>query len=93
MDTDDLAAWGVETETLVKESEKQTIELWKQHETVVDLFSRCFSQLRVGAMGGVMGLDYNAVSMVANWLAITLNRSLLSQLQIMEAEMVSLLRV
>jgi hypothetical protein len=40
-------------------------------------------------MGGVMGLDYNAVAMVANWLDITLNRSLLSQLQIMEAEMIS----
>lgn len=89
MDTDDLASWGVDSETLVKESKKQTIELWKQHETVVDLFSRCFSQLRVGAMGGVMGLDYVAVEQVAKWLGIRFDRNLLVHLQAMESEMIS----
>ncbi len=73
---------------MVKESAKQTVELWKQHETVVDLFSRCFSQLRVGAMGGIVGLDYSAVDLVARWLGIVMDSLTLSQLQVMEAEMV-----
>lgn len=91
LDMDDLAAWGADTHILQAEREKQRVELWAQHNAVVKLFSACLSQLRLTGMGGIIGLDYVAVNLVARWLGITMDSFTLSQLQIMEAEMVSVL--
>ncbi len=93
LDVDDLTAWGADAHSLQAEREKQQVELWAQHNTVVKLFSACLSQLRTTGMGGIIGLDYVAVNLVARWLGIVMDSLALSQLQIMEAEMVSVLNL
>lgn len=90
LDMDDLAAWGADISAIEAEKEKQVVQLWQQHNTVVRLFSACLSQLRTTGMGGIVGLDYSAVDLVARWLGIVMDSLTLSQLQVMEAEMVSL---
>jgi hypothetical protein len=91
LDMDDLSAWGADTSAIEAEKEKQVVQLWSQHNTVVRLFSSCLSQLRTTGMGGIVGLDYSALDLVARWIGITMDSLTLSQLQVMEAEMVSVL--
>ena len=43
-------------------------------------------------MGGVLGLDYKAVQVVAGWMEIVVDRSVFNDLRVMEAEAVRLFR-
>ena len=51
----------------------------------VQMFLSCQTQWRVGGMGGPVGLDYGAVAWVFSLYGVKDPRSLLEDLQVMEA--------
>ena len=91
--SDDLRALGASDETLAKwEGAKETFALWPDAGPAFDLFTACATQWRVAGMGGVLGLDYKAVQVVAQWMEIVVDRSVFDDLRVMEAEAVRLFR-
>jgi hypothetical protein len=64
--------------------EPEDPDLWAELFPVVYLFSRCLTQWRVLPSGGLMGLDYPSIKIVAEANDIPLTRQLLSDLQTME---------
>jgi len=81
--------FGVEGE--VRDAAEQEDEgdppfaVWPENTRAVDLFLACRTQWRVGAMGGVFGLDYPGVDVVMNMNRVRNRRRTFSDLQVMEA--------
>lgn len=59
-------------------------EVWEENWATLELFLRCQTQWRT-TMNGVLGLDYVAVAWLFRLYAVTDERSMLEDLQIMEA--------
>lgn len=78
---DDAAAFGV---ALPEEPQSRNFEVWQENWEVVLLFMRCQTQWRT-TMSGLLGLDYTAVAWVLKLYEIKDQRSMLEDLQVMEA--------
>ena len=79
---DDAKAFGM---TLpAAESVEDDYEVWEEHWDAVVVFLRCQTQWRSGGMGGVIGLDYNAVEWVIRLYDINEPRVVLEDLQVIE---------
>ena len=59
-------------------------EVWEENWAVLELFLRCQTQWRT-TMNGVLGLDYVAVAWLFRLYAVDDERSMLEDLQVMEA--------
>ena len=59
-------------------------EVWEENWLVLDIFLRCQTQWRT-TMSGVLGLDYGAVAWVLKLYEVEDQRSMLEDLQVMEA--------
>ena len=67
------------------------VEVYPDNHAAVQLFLACLTQWRRCAMTGrIIGLDYPAVRIVAEWLAMTLTPDLLSRLQVLEHDTIRL---
>ena len=64
--------------------EPNDCEVWEENWAVLELFLRCQTQWRT-TMNGVLGLDYVAVAWLFRLYAVDDERSMLEDLQIMEA--------
>lgn len=78
---DDAAAFGV---ALPEEPQSRNFEVWQENWEVVVVFMRCQTQWRT-TMSGLLGLDYTAVAWVLKLYEIEDQRSMLEDLQVMEA--------
>lgn len=80
---DDAAAFGVALP--VQEPEQpEPFEVWEENWPAVEMFLRVQTQWRVG-MNGPVGLDYGAVEWLLRLYGASDPRSVLEDLQIMEA--------
>ena len=70
--------------------EPNDCEVWEENWAVLELFLRCQTQWRT-TMSGVLGLDYVAVAWLFRLYAVDDDRSMLEDLQIMEAAAMSTL--
>jgi hypothetical protein len=59
-------------------------EVWEENWPVLEMFLRCQTQWRT-TMSGVLGLDYGAVAWVLRLYEVEDQRSMLEDLQVMEA--------
>ena len=59
-------------------------EVWEENWPVLEMFLRCQTQWRT-TMSGVLGLDYAAVAWVLKLYEVEDQRSMLEDLQVMEA--------
>ena len=59
-------------------------EVWEENWPVLEMFLRCQTQWRT-TMNGVLGLDYGAVAWVLKLYEVEDQRSMLQDLQVMEA--------
>lgn len=59
--------------------------VWPENMPVLNLFTRCKTQWRTGAMGGFLGLDYVAVDVVIKYSDIDATPELFADLQAMES--------
>ena len=59
-------------------------EVWEENWPVLEMFLRCQTQWRT-TMSGVLGLDYGAVAWVLKLYEVEDHRSMLEDLQVMEA--------
>lgn len=78
---DDAKAFGV---AIDEPEEPVAFEVWPENWEAVQMFLRVQTQWRT-SMGGLLGLDYGAVSWLFRLYAIQDERSTLEALQVMEA--------
>ena len=62
----------------------EDFEIWPENWPAVEMFLRCQTQWRT-TMNGVLGLDYGAVAWVLKLYEVEDQRSMLEDLQVMEA--------
>ena len=62
----------------------EDFEIWPENWPAVEMFLRCQTQWRT-TMNGVLGLDYGAVAWVLKLYEVEDQRSMLQDLQVMEA--------
>jgi hypothetical protein len=63
-------------------------EVWEENWEAVQMFLRCQTQWRTSGMGGIVGLDYGAVAWLLRLYRVKDQRTLLEDLQVMEAAVV-----
>ena len=80
-----LKAWGIESPTIAPE-----VYVWECNVKILELFIACHNQLRT-TMGGVIGLDYTAVKIVADALNIDFNAQTLYGIKSAEEEFLKIL--
>jgi hypothetical protein len=76
----DAAAFGL----ALPEQPAEHFEVWEENWPVVEMFLRCQTQWRI-TMNGLLGLDYGAVAWLLRLYEVEDQRSLLEDLQVMEA--------
>lgn len=59
-------------------------EVWEENWPAMEMFLRCQTQWRT-TMSGVLGLDYSAVAWILRLYEVEDQRSMLEDLQVMEA--------
>ena len=69
---------------LPEQARTDDFEVWEENWPVLDMFLRCQTQWRT-TMSGVLGLDYGAVAWVLKLYEVEDQRSMLEDLQVMEA--------
>lgn len=69
---------------LPEQPRSDNFEVWEENWPVLDMFLRCQTQWRT-TMGGLLGLDYGAVAWLFMMYEVEDQRSLLEDLQVMEA--------
>ena len=79
---------GIELPSLPEEP--NDCEVWEENWAVLELFLRCQTQWRT-TMSGVLGLDYVAVAWLFRLYAVGDERSMLENLQAMEAAAMAVL--
>lgn len=65
-------------------SEPEVFEVFEENWPAVEIFLRLATQWRLGAMGGVFGLDYTAVEAVLRMLRTDNPREIFDSIQVME---------
>lgn len=84
---DDLRALGLMPDAIAEieqRNQSNDCEVWEENWAVLELFLRCQTQWRT-TMNGVLGLDYVAVAWLFRLYAVDDERSMLEDLQVMEA--------
>lgn len=76
----DATAFGI----ALPEQPPEHFEVWEENWPVLDMFLRCQTQWR-NTMNGLLGLDYTAVEWLLRLYEVEDPRSLLEDLQVMEA--------
>ena len=69
---------------LPEQDRNDDFEVWEENWPVLEMFLRCQTQWRT-TMSGVLGLDYGAVAWVLKLYEVEDQRSMLEDLQVMEA--------
>lgn len=69
---------------LPEQARTDDFEVWEENWPVLEMFLRCQTQWRT-TMSGVLGLDYGAVAWVLKLYEVEDQRSMLEDLQVMEA--------
>ena len=69
---------------LPEQDRSDDFEVWEENWPVLEMFLRCQTQWRT-TMSGVLGLDYAAVAWVLKLYEVEDQRSMLEDLQVMEA--------
>ena len=69
---------------LPEQDRNDDFEVWEENWPVLEMFLRCQTQWRT-TMSGVLGLDYAAVAWVLKLYEVEDQRSMLEDLQVMEA--------
>ena len=69
---------------LPEQDRSDDVEVWEENWPVLEMFLRCQTQWRT-TMSGVLGLDYAAVAWVLKLYEVEDHRSMLEDLQVMEA--------
>lgn len=69
---------------LPEQARTDDFEVWEENWPVLEMFLRCQTQWRT-TMSGVLGLDYAAVAWVLKLYEVEDHRSMLEDLQVMEA--------
>ena len=69
---------------LPEQDRSDDFEVWEENWPVLEMFLRCQTQWRT-TMSGVLGLDYGAVAWVLKLYEVEDHRSMLEDLQVMEA--------
>lgn len=69
---------------LPEQARTDDFEVWEENWPVLNMFLRCQTQWRT-TMSGVLGLDYGAVAWVLKLYEVEDQRSMLEDLQVMEA--------
>jgi hypothetical protein len=69
---------------LPEQARTDDFEVWEENWPVLEMFLRCQTQWRT-TMSGVLGLDYAAVAWVLKLYEVEDQRSMLEDLQVMEA--------
>ena len=69
---------------LPEQDRTDDFEVWEENWPAVEMFLRCQTQWRT-TMNGVLGLDYGAVAWVLKLYEVEDQRSMLQDLQVMEA--------
>ena len=69
---------------LPEQARSDDFEVWEENWPVLEMFLRCQTQWRT-TMSGVLGLDYAAVAWVLKLYEVEDQRSMLEDLQVMEA--------
>ncbi|MCX7208189.1 MAG: DUF1799 domain-containing protein [Proteobacteria bacterium] len=87
---DDAVVLGVILPAELVNEDESDSELFPELVPVVQFFSTCLTQWRVGA-GGAVGLDYLAVKMIADTQGLPWSSQLLSDIQGMEYEVLTAL--
>jgi len=72
-------------EVLTDEREEEAFEVWPENWRALELFLACRTQWRVGAMGAVLGLDYQGVAAVFRMKKVRDQEAMLADLQVMES--------
>lgn len=80
----DLAAFGAPDEIVAANTNDDRLEIWPENVDTVSIFLRLSTQWVVGGMGGIVGLNYQAVEAVFNILDIEDRAEIFAGLQIME---------
>ena len=65
--------------------------IWPENVRPIELFLACRTQWRVGAMGGVLGLDYQGVAAVMRIKRVKDQEAMLTDLQAMESAALEIL--
>lgn len=73
-----------------EEPQSRDCEVWEENWEAVTIFLRCQTQWRT-TMAGLLGLDYAAVEWVLKLYEIKDQRSMLEDLQVMEAAAIQVL--
>lgn len=82
----DAAVFGI----ALPEQPADEFEVWEENWPVVEMFLRCQTQWRT-TMNGVLGLDYGAVAWLLRLYEVEDQRSMLEDLQVMEAAAMAVL--
>jgi hypothetical protein len=69
---------------LQEQDRNDDFEVWEENWPVLEMFLRCQTQWRT-TRSGVLGLDYGAVAWVLKLYEVEDHRSMLEDLQVMEA--------
>ena len=69
---------------LPEQDRSDDFEVWEENWPVLEMFLRCQTQWRT-TMSGVLGLDYAAVAWVLKLYEVEDQRSMMEDLQVMEA--------
>lgn len=84
---DDAAVFGIAAPDT---EEIKPFEVWEENWPAVELFLRCQTQWRT-SMAGAIGLDYGAVEWLLRLYEVKDQRSVLEDLQVMEAAALNVL--
>lgn len=76
----DAAAFGI----ALPEQPVEAFEVWEENWPALEMFLRVQTQWRT-SMGGLLGLDYGAVAWLLKLYEVEDQRSMLEDLQVMEA--------
>jgi hypothetical protein len=80
----DFAAFGAPQELIEMHTASDALEIWPENVETVSAFLRLQTQWVLGAMGGVVGLNYQAVEALFNILGIEKRLEVFDGLQVME---------
>lgn len=81
---DDFAAFGAPQELIEMHTASDALEIWPENVETVTAFLRLQTQWIVGAMGGLVGLNYQAVEALFNIIETTDRAKVFDGLQVME---------
>lgn len=92
----ELETWGAPEEMIEeaqenKEAETDLFPVHPENWPTVELFMQVQTQWRVGAMGGILGLDYVAIDVFVKYLRLEVSPDTFAGLQVMERAAVPLL--